>query len=100
RAGARAPTPTEGAVSDDESAIRTLIARFANAFDLKAWDALDACLTESLHTDYSDLRGTPPETVSRQRFVELRRAALDHLATHHVLWSDGDWAIHSGIQKV
>jgi len=144
-------------VSDDESAIRTLIARFANAFDLKAWDALDACLTESLHTDYSDLRGTPPETVSRQRFVELRRAALDHLATHHlsgnydvavegdrarcrasmmiwrrddggrvlnthclydfelsrsaagwrissitqrVLWSDGDWAIHSGIQKV
>jgi len=144
-------------VSDDESAIRTLIARFANAFDLKAWDALDACLAESLHTDYSDLRGTPPETVSRRQFVELRRAALDHLATHHlsgnydgavdgdharcraammiwrrddggrvlnthclydfelsrsaagwrissitqrVLWSDGDWAIHSGIQKV
>ena len=140
----------------DEVEIRRLIARFANAFDLKAWDALEACLAESLATDYSDLRGTPPEVVARERFVEMRRVALDHLQTHHlsgnyeitvdgglgrcrasmmiwrrdaegrvlnthclydfdvarssvgwrissitqrVLWSDGDWAIHSGIQK-
>jgi len=57
-------------MSEDEWAIR--------------WDALDACLAESLHTDYSDLRGSPPETVSSRRFVELRRTALDHLATHHL----------------
>jgi len=71
-------------MSDDEVEIRRLIARFANAFDLKAWDALEACLAESLATDYSDLRGTPPEVVARQRFVETRRTALGHLQTHHL----------------
>ena len=133
-------------MNDDEAEIRRLIGRFANAFDLKAWDALEACLTESLATDYSDLRGTPPEVMARRCFVEMRRAALERLQTHHlsgnyeitvdggrgrdsegrvldthclydfdvarsavgwriasitqkVLWSDGDWAIHSGIQK-
>ncbi len=143
-------------MSDDEGEIRRLIARFANAFDLKAWDALETCLADSLATDYSDLRGTPPEVMPRQRFVETRRTALDRLQTHHlsgnyeitvdggrgrcrasmmiwrrdgegrvlnthclydfdlarfaagwriaaitqkVLWSDGDWAIHSGIQR-
>jgi len=44
-------------------------------------------LTESLHTDYSDLRGTPPATLSRDRFVELRRTALEHLKTHHLAGS-------------
>ena len=34
--------------------------------------------------DYSDLRGTAPETLSRERFVELRRAALQDLSTHHL----------------
>ena len=143
-------------MTDDEVEIRRLIGRFANSFDLKAWDTLEACLAEALATDYSDLRGTPPEVVARQRFVEMRRTALDRLQTHHlsgnyevtvdgdrgrcrasmmiwrrddearvlnthclydfevsrsavgwrissitqkVLWSDGDWAIHSGIQK-
>jgi len=71
-------------VSDDEGEIRRLIARFANAFDLKAWDALEACLADSLATDYSDLRGTAPEVMSRQRFVETRRTALDQLQTHHL----------------
>jgi len=30
-------------VTDDEGQIRQLIARFANSFDLKAWDALRNC---------------------------------------------------------
>src|SRR5215471_5995029 len=55
-------------------AIQQLVARFANSFDVKDWLALAECLAEELHTDYSDLRGTPPETMSRSRFVELRRS--------------------------
>jgi hypothetical protein len=68
-----------------EFAIRQLVSRFANSFDLKDWEALKSCLTESLYTDYSSLRGTPPETMTRDRFVELRRSALDALRTHHLL---------------
>ncbi|MBK7319976.1 nuclear transport factor 2 family protein [Candidatus Villigracilis affinis] len=53
--------------------IQQLIARFANSFDVKDWDGLQACFTESLYTDYSDLRGTPPETISASEYVRLRR---------------------------
>jgi hypothetical protein len=85
------------AARSDEDEIHRLIARFANAFDLKAWDTLEGCLAESVHTDYADLRGTPPETMSRRRFVELRRAALEPLRTHHLggnheITVDGDRA--------
>jgi hypothetical protein len=68
----------------DEAAIRRLIARFATSFDLKAWEDLAACLAPRLHTDYSDLRGTAPETLTRERFVELRRSALQDLRTQHL----------------
>lgn len=140
----------------DELAIRQCIARFANSFDLKDWQALGECLTDQVYTDYSELRGTPPETLSRDNYVLLRQSALQHLNTHHlagnaevvvrnseadarvsmaifrrnqqgetlhthclylmqlqnqegkwrissivqkVFWSDGQTAIHSGIQK-
>ena len=56
----------------DEQAIQQRIARFANSFDLKDWEALGACLTEQIYTDYSELRGTPPEIVSRLN-NEMRR---------------------------
>ena len=69
---------------EDAFRVQQLIARFANSFDAKAWDALSACLASSVYTDYSDLRGTPPETMSRERFVELRRIALELLKTHHL----------------
>lgn len=65
-------------------ALRQLVARFANSFDAKDWSALGQCLASELYTDYSDLRGTPPETLSRERFIELRRAALHDLQTHHL----------------
>jgi ketosteroid isomerase-like protein len=68
----------------DERDVHRLIARFANSFDAKAWGDLTACLAESVYTDYSDLRGTPPETMTRERFVELRRQALEPLQTHHL----------------
>lgn len=81
----------------DQAQIQTLVNRFANSFDLKDWLALEDCLCDSLHTDYSDLRGTPPETIDKQRFVQLRRTALDALATQHVMGNhditvDGDTA--------
>jgi scytalone dehydratase len=64
--------------------IQQLIARFFNSFDTKEWDRLGNCLSDSVHTDYSDLRGTPPETMPRERFVESRQAALGPLLTHHL----------------
>jgi hypothetical protein len=69
----------------DEYAVRRLLAKFANSFDVKAWDDLGECLAESIYTDYSDLRGTPPESVSRVEFVALRRLALEPLKTHHLI---------------
>ena len=68
----------------DVHAVQQLVAQFANSFDLKAWNDLAACLAGDLYTDYSDLRGTPPETMSRERFIDLRRAALENLKTHHL----------------
>ena len=65
-------------------ALQQLVARFANCFDLKDWDGLGQCLSDNLYTDYSDLRGTPPETMSRDSFVALRQAALNDLQTHHL----------------
>jgi 3-phenylpropionate/cinnamic acid dioxygenase small subunit len=70
---------------EDILKIQRLIARFANSFDVKAWDELQACFTESLYTDYSDLRGTLPETITSKEYVKLRREALDHLKSHHLV---------------
>ena len=70
--------------SSDERDVFRLISRFANCFDIKAWDDLKSCLSESIYTDYSDLRGTPPEVLTAERFVELRREALQELRTHHL----------------
>lgn len=70
---------------DTRLTLQHLFNRFSNSFDLKAWDDLRDCLAESLHTDYSDLRGTPPEVMSNERFVELRRTALDAMRTHHIV---------------
>lgn len=64
--------------------IQHLIARFANSFDVKDWDGLQSCFTESLYTDYSDLRGTPPGSISASEYVRLRRESLHHLKLHHL----------------
>lgn len=69
---------------EDILALQQLVARFANSFDTKDWARLEQCLKAELHMDYSDLRGTPPEQMTRSRFVELRRTALQELQTHHL----------------
>jgi len=70
--------------SDDRFEIQALVARFANSFDLKDWSGLESCLSESLDTDYSDLRGTPPQHVSARAYIEQRRESLAHLQMHQL----------------
>ena len=70
---------------DDIFKIQQLIARFANSFDMKDWNGLEACFTASLFTDYSDLRGTPPQTITAADYVATRRESLDHLKLHHLV---------------
>jgi 3-phenylpropionate/cinnamic acid dioxygenase small subunit len=70
---------------EDILKIQQLIARFANSFDVKDWSELKACFTASLYTDYSDLCGTPPETISAKEYVQKRIDSLDHLKLHHLV---------------
>lgn len=70
---------------DHRLAIQEVIARFANSFDLKDWSGLQSCFTESIFTDYSDLRGTPPETITAADYVRSRRESLDSLKLHHLV---------------
>ncbi len=69
----------------DQLKIEATIARFATSFDVKDWDGLQSCFTESLYTDYGDLRGTPPQTVAAADYVTGRRESLDHLKLHHLV---------------
>jgi 3-phenylpropionate/cinnamic acid dioxygenase small subunit len=70
---------------EDVLNIQQVIARFATSLDVKDWDGLQACLTESVFTDYSDLRGTPPETITAAEYVRSRRESLDALKLHHLV---------------
>jgi len=70
--------------ADNRVFIQEVIARFANSFDMKDWSGLEDCFTESLYTDYSDLRGTPPQTVTAADYVAARRESLNHLKLHHL----------------
>lgn len=70
---------------EDHFKIQEVIARFANSFDRKDWSGLESCFTQSLYTDYSDLRGTAPETIKASEYVAARREALDHLKLHHLV---------------
>jgi hypothetical protein len=69
----------------DTLEIQKVIARFATSFDVKDWNGLQACLTDSLFTDYSDLRGTPLQTVSAKDYVQKRIDSLNHLKLHHLV---------------
>lgn len=65
--------------------IQKIIAHFATSFDMKDWNGLEACFTESVYTDYSDLRGTPPQTISAREYVQKRIDSLDQLKLHHLV---------------
>jgi len=70
---------------EDRIKIQELIAHFANSFDMKDWDGLQSCFTETFYSDYSDLRGTPPETISVKEYVRLRRESLEPLKIQHLV---------------
>ena len=70
---------------EDKFAIQELIACFANSFDVKDWNGLESCFTDAVYADYSDLRGTPAETISASEYVSARRESLDHLKLHHLV---------------
>jgi len=70
---------------EDRIKIQELIAHFANSFDVKDWDGLQSCFTDVILSDYSDLRGTPPEKISVKEYVRLRREGLDPLKIQHLV---------------
>lgn len=70
---------------EDKIKIQELIAHFANSFDLKDWDGLQSCFTDMILSDYSDLRGTPPEKISVKEYVKVRRESLEPLKIHHLV---------------
>ena len=71
-------------VDSDQLGIYEVIHRFANAFDVRDWQALENCFLPEIHTDYADLRGTPPGVISAAQFVLTRQQALKNLKTHHL----------------
>jgi 3-phenylpropionate/cinnamic acid dioxygenase small subunit len=68
----------------DRQEIVDTIVRYAHALDTKDWAAALACFADDVETDYGDLRGTAPERLRAETFVDLRRRALEHLQTHHL----------------
>jgi hypothetical protein len=71
-------------ILEDEAAVRRLIARYANCLDAQAWDELGECIADSVYTDFSDLRGTPPNALAREAFVATCRSAVQAIKTHHM----------------
>jgi ketosteroid isomerase-like protein len=81
----------------DRQAVVDTIVRYAQALDAKDWAAARACFADEVEAEYADLRGTGPERLTADAFVELRRRALEPLQTHHLSAShlvtlDGDRA--------
>ena len=81
----------------DRAAVIEVVLAVARALDVKDWAACRRCFTDEIKTDYSDLRGEPPQIVKADEFVELRRTALErlktlHLSANHLVTVDGDRA--------
>ena len=81
----------------DRIAVIEVVLAVARALDVKDWAACRSCFTDEIETDYSDLRGEPPQTVKSDDFVALRRTALEslktlHLSANHLVTVDGDRA--------
>jgi hypothetical protein len=69
----------------DVLAVQRTLSRFMNCFDRKDWVGMTPLLADSIHVDYSDLRGEAPRTIAATEFVEARRSALHAIDTHHLI---------------
>ncbi len=67
----------------DDSAIKNVIYCFANSFDEKNWQRLQATLADIVECDYRDLRGTYHK-YTKEQFVELRIQTLQKWKTQHL----------------
>jgi hypothetical protein len=67
----------------EKLACNDLLCRFFQSFDEKDWIAMRACLCDEVFTDYSSFRDVPAGTVSGDRYVDQRRAALAALDMQH-----------------
>lgn len=88
----------------DIHAIQQTLARFAHALDRKDWTTLAECVSTEVDTDHTDLRHEPAGTMTRERFVQNRRAALAPLFTQHLngaaeIRIDGDSA-HAAVSSL
>lgn len=68
----------------DRQAVIDTVSRMCCAFDEQDWPALRACLADTLDTDYSRFRGTPPARLTADEFVRLRKVGLAGLRTQHL----------------
>ena len=89
----------------DRAAVIDVVLAAARALDVKDWVAYRGCFTDEIETDYSDLRGEPPQIVKADDFVALRRTALDrlktlHLSANHLVTVDGDRALGRAYVRV
>ena len=64
-------------------AIHDLLTRFFQAFDEKDWSMMRECLCDEVFTDYLSFRDRPAALISSDRYVELRRSALQSLDMQH-----------------
>lgn len=71
--------------TEDRFTIQDLLFRFMRTFDEKDWDGMRTCLHETVDCDYSSFRGTPPTKLTRDDYVDQRKAALSLLTTQHDL---------------
>lgn len=83
---------------DARTDIIETIYRFANGLDLKDWQMVRDCFTETIATDYGDLRGDVESYISADDYVAKRQVALSplqtqHLSSNHIIKIDGDTAI-------
>jgi hypothetical protein len=65
-------------------AVVDTLSRLCRAIDERDWRAMRLCLADTLDTDYSRFRGTPPAQLTADEFVRLRQSGLAGLHTQHL----------------
>ena len=68
-------------------AVVDTVSRLCRAFDERDWAAMRSCLADTLATDYSSFRGTPPAQLTAEEFVRLRQTGLAGLRTQHLCFN-------------